>query len=330
MRALVTGASGFLGYELVSQLRDSGAEVVAAVGPAQSEFELQRRKGLEGVARIVACELRQDSPLAEVSEDWDTLFHLASYVRTEEDSVDVRVNDEGTRRLLRQLPIAGKRVVFTSTLAVADNAPGGRITQETVCTPRTMYGRTKLAAEAIVREACRGRGATHTIVRLPTLYGPGYRTGGMFDQIPNRLLAGDPLARLAWPGKMSLLAVEDCARLLHRAALHEASRDRTFLSSSTENPATWQIVEEIAADLKLAYRKIPLPAPFARLIDGALGPWWQVSVVPHRVQVSAWRAHLLLSGLYCEDTELASLLGLTFRDWRGGFARMYAEDSRHH
>jgi nucleoside-diphosphate-sugar epimerase len=328
MRALVTGASGFLGLELVRQLRVAGDEVIAAVGPEQNELEAGRCRTLEGLARIVKCELRDEQPLAQVPEDWDTLFHLASYVRTEEDSDDVRINDEGTQRLLRQLPLAGKRVLFASTLAVADNAAGGHVRPDTICLPRTAYGRTKLAAEAIVRQECGERGAPHTIVRLPTLYGPGYRPGGMFDVLPKRLLAGDVFVGLMWPGPLALLAVEDAARLIHLAALHEGTRDRTFLASSNENPATWQIVEEIAADLGIRYRKVPLPGASAQLLDRALDPLSQVPGLPHRVRVTAWRAHLLLNGLSCDDTLLAPLLGVTFRAWRSGFARMYAEDTR--
>jgi UDP-glucose 4-epimerase len=330
MHALVTGASGFLGLALIRQLCDAGVGVVAAVGPAPSAAEARRIRELEQLPiRIVPCELRRERPFDRVPGEWDTLFHLAAYVETERDSDDVHINDAGTARLLSQLPLSAKRVLYTSTLAVADNAPTGRITPESVCRPRTAYGKTKLAAEAIVREKCAASSAVHTVIRMPTLYGAGYRTNGMFDVLPRQLAAKNPLARLAWPGRLALLAVEDAARLVFRAATAEGSRDRTFLASSNENPTTWEIAEAIAAATGIGYRVLALPGPATTMLRAVLGGWWQATVMPYPLQIAAWRAHLLIDGLYCDGSELAELLGLTFADWRAGFRRMYAEDPRH-
>jgi len=331
MKALVTGASGFVGHRLARLLTEEGAGVVAVVGPVQNELEARRIEDLERhEIRIIKSDLRRDPPLAETPdpEDWDTLFHLAAYVRTEENSPDVRINDLGTARLLRQLPVENKRVVYTSTIAVGDNAPDGKVTAETPCDPRTTYGTTKLAAEELVRTECHRRDAAHTIVRLPTIYGAGYRPGGMFDVLPRRLAAKDPLARVTWPGRLALLAVEDAATLLFRAAACEATEGRTFVASSNENPATWEIAEAIAAATAAPYRPLRLPKLGVRAGRAVLGPWWQASALPHWIQISAWRANLLLNGLYCDGGELLELLGLTPQDWRQGFHRMYAEDSR--
>ena len=330
MQALVTGASGFLGYALIRELTEAGVSVIAAIGPAQSEIETRRALDLkeQGIRRV-ALELRRERPLDEVPTEWDTLFHLAAYVRTEEESEDVHVNDVGTARLLAQLPLAAKRVVYTSTLAVADNAPTGCIAPDTVCQPQTAYGKSKLAAEAIVRERCEANSAAHTIVRMPTLYGPGFRYGGMFDVLPKRLARRDPMARLAWPGRLALLAVQDAARLVFRAAGDSRTNGRTFLASSNENPATWQIAEAIASATGSSYRALPFPGAATTVLRAVLGTWWQASVVPYALQIAAWRARLLINGLYCDGSELGQLLDLTYRDWREGVARMYAEDPRH-
>jgi hypothetical protein len=65
------------------------------------------------------------------------------------------------------------------------------------------------------------------------------------------------------------------------------------------------------------------------VLRATLGGWWQARLVPYPVQIAAWRAHLLLNGLYCDGSELAGMLGVSFGDWRQGFRRMYAEDPRH-
>lgn len=330
MMAFVTGASGFLGHALTRRLLEARVNVIASVGPVQHPLEAQRVSDLErwGV-RIhradLSRELRPDELPAD--EDWDTLFHLAAFVQTEVDSPNVRVNDLGTARLLDKLNLANKRVIFSSTIAVADNAPGGKVTLETSCQPRTAYGRTKLRAEEIVRNECSRAGATYTIIRVPTLYGVGYRQGGMFDVLPDRLRTNAPLARLAWPGRLALLAVDDMAELLYRAACSPDTGNRTFLASSNENPRTHEIIEGIAAAIGVDYRSIPLASPAARILRTLVGDWWQAQVLPHAIRTNTWRARLLLDGLYCDGSELTRLVGMTYRDWRRGLAKMYAESA---
>ena len=150
----------------------------------------------------------------------------------------------------------------------------------------------------------------------------------MFDVLPKQLAANNPLARLAWPGRMALLAVEDAAQLVFRAAAHASTRGRIFLASSNENPTTWEIAESIAAATSVPCRTIKFPGASAAFLRALLGDWWQAPIVPYALKVSAWRARLLLNGLYCDGTELAQLLEVSFRNWREGFARMYAEDPR--
>jgi hypothetical protein len=73
-----------------------------------------------------------------------------------------------------------------------------------------------------------------------------------------------------------------------------------------------------------SYQPLRLPRVIAALLQAGLGPWWQIRFVPYSLQISAWRALLLLNGLHCDGGELNQLLGLRFQDWPEGFRRMYA------
>src|SRR5262249_62096277 len=142
----------------------------------------------------------------------DVVFHLAANIDTDTPESEHRVNDLGTGRLLDWLApvLPGCRVVYTSSVAVIDRAgtADGPMREDTVCTPRTAYGATKLRGEAILRERTAAAASTWTIVRLPTVYGPGGKPGGMFDLLVTAARNRTLVSRLNWPGRTSILLLD--------------------------------------------------------------------------------------------------------------------------
>lgn len=336
MKSLVTGASGLVGCRLVEMLAEKYGEasVVAAVGPDPSPAEEARIASLRqlGVAILPIDVLNKDVFEGPVPQ-FSTLFHLAAYVTTERNSDDVHVNDVGTSNLLARLrpALKGTRVVFTSTLAAAE-APvavrGGLaapLRSETPCLPRIPYGRTKLRAEEIVREQGTQSEYSHTILRLCTVYGPGYREGGMFEVLPKVLRKQSLAGRVAWPGKMSLIFLDDLVRLIMAVAREQQAEDRTFLVSSGEDPSFADIAAQVAHVHGFDHRPIAVPSVAEDLARKVTGAWpvWQRA--PYSVMIAAWRASLLLEGLFCDGSELTRLLNMQYVPWREGFERMYQQ-----
>jgi len=331
VRAIVTGADGFIGCALTELLASEWGpqSVQAVVGPVQHEKEGRRLERLKRLGTpLISSDLRQSPVFHDELADFDVLFHLAAYARTEINSHDVRINDLGTERLLTELRprLAGKRFIYTSTLAAVDRPPGGgRMTSETPCRPRTEYGATKLAAEQMVKAAALEVGFDYTILRLSTVYGPGYRPGGMFDLLA-KLLARNALStRIQWPGKLALLEVDDLARILVQTSTHPDMSNRTFFVSSDEDPTMGEISGRIAQSIGARYRPIVLPPWFLRWLGAVRSPIWQNAAMPHWIKILAWRTSLLLDGLYCDGSELTNLLQTKYQPWRQAFERMYAE-----
>jgi UDP-glucose 4-epimerase len=335
MKFVITGAAGFVGYSLSELLvkRFGADSVQAVVGPAPlHEKERVRYERLKGLGvRTISSDLRESPVLRAALTDFDVLFHLAAYARTEENSRDVRINDLGTERLIRELGprLKGGRVVYTSTIAAVDTpAGGGRIDIRTPCAPKTEYGATKLAAEEVVKRYAAELGYQYSILRLSTVYGPGFRPGGMFDVLAHSLRTNGLSARIQWPGKMAIVGVSDLAQILLAAGIDDRMADRTFLVSTNEDPTMGQIAEQIARVIGAGYRPIRLPQWLMTCLGWSAWPFWQSSFMPHLIRISAWRLSLVIEGFYADGSELTHMLDLQYRPWKEGFAAMYADESR--
>ena len=155
MRALLTGASGFVGSHVRSALADRGAEVRCLVRASSP------RTNLEGLdeAELVVGDLRDRESLVRAIEGCDTLFHCAAdyrlYVREPEQMYASNV--QGTRNVLRAAAEAGvDRVVYTSSVGAlglhADGTPADEATPVTIDDMVGHYKRSKYLAERVAEE----------------------------------------------------------------------------------------------------------------------------------------------------------------------------------
>ncbi len=174
MRALVTGANGFAGRQLVEILVKSGHEVFAAAGPVRPDgYSLHIDvRNFESMARAV----EQSRP--------DVIFHLAgqAFVPTAVarpiETYDV--NAMGTFRLLEVLQDYGGRSKLVPTLVFASSASVyGRIAESNnplredyLISPVDPYGASKAAAECACVAAWRCYGVKAIIARSFNHIGP--------------------------------------------------------------------------------------------------------------------------------------------------------------
>lgn len=167
MRALVTGATGFIGSHLVDVLLARGHEVVALVRDAT------RLKGRSDPKLAVAIgDLTRPDSIASAARGTDVVFHLAAALRARSDADYEAVNAEGTRAVLDAARATGvQRIVYVSSLAAGGPSFEGRpLTGDDPPRPISSYGRTKLAGETLIRNA--PDAPPWIILRPPPVYGP--------------------------------------------------------------------------------------------------------------------------------------------------------------
>jgi dihydroflavonol-4-reductase len=174
MKALVTGATGFV-----------GAAVARALLAAHWQVRVLARKGsdrrnLQGLAvDVEEGDLTDVDSLERAARGCVGLFHVAADYRlgAPDPSQLYRTNVEGTRNVLAAASRAGvQRIVYTSSVATigipADGTPGDEATPNSLGNMIGHYKRSKYLAEEVVMEAARA-GASVVIVSPSTPVGPG-------------------------------------------------------------------------------------------------------------------------------------------------------------
>nr|MDQ3036268.1 NAD-dependent epimerase/dehydratase family protein [Myxococcota bacterium] len=175
IRALVTGAAGFVGGSVVRQLCEQGAEVRALVLPTD---DLRNLRGLDVDIRL--GDVSDRASVARAMRGVDRAFHVAAIYAlwTPDRGARMRtVNVDGTRIVLEEARRAGvARVVHTSSIARFGGQGRGRRATESspfaLGPTRSVYAESKRAAHEVALEAARA-GQDVVIVAPCGPLGPG-------------------------------------------------------------------------------------------------------------------------------------------------------------
>jgi dihydroflavonol-4-reductase len=302
MTSLVTGGTGFIGRRLVRRLieLDGANGVVCLVKPPVTPLEADALDAFRarGVRLLEGDLLRQpvcDEPAPRV----DRVFHLAANIDTDAVERDLLVNHAGTRHLLDWLaPVSkGVRIVYASSVAVHDRnaAPTAPIDESSPLVPRTLYGTTKLLGETILRDRAAVDGYSWTILRLPTVYGPGQKPGGLFDKMIELALGGRLLGRIDWPGRTSIIHVDDVAAAMIELSTRDAAAGEIFCVASDESLTVGEIARTVANAVGRTVHPIRIPGLLLRAGRSLVWNRTIPSALPKFARLSFWRVSLIVS-----------------------------------
>lgn len=210
MKILITGASGFIGTNLVTYLKRN-------VPGVEFTFLVRKKTGKSG-------ELLWEEVTQKNFDRIDAVIHLAGLAHdtknTLDDSAYYKVNFELTRLLYDYYlkSNAGKFIYVSSVKAVADSVDGV-LTEEVHPAPATAYGKSKLQAEEYIRQLSLGvNDKSFYILRPSMVHGPGNK--GNLNLLYKFAAKGLPYPLGAFDNKRSFLSIDNfcfvCKELLTR------------------------------------------------------------------------------------------------------------------
>jgi nucleoside-diphosphate-sugar epimerase len=312
VRFLVTGATGFIGRRLLAEIvrRHGGHSVACFVhdshASAATERETARRYDAAGI-RLIHGDLTRDTVSDHPPPAPDVVFHLAANIDTNASDAAAQVNDRGTANLIRWLGdhLRGRRLVYASSVAVCDrDGPAdGALDEHSPPRPRTAYGRTKLRGEVIVRQSADRIGCTYTILRFPTVYGPGQKRGGMFDLLLRYASDGAWLGRLNWPGRTSIVHVDDAARIMLDLSDRPDAVNQTLCVASDDQLTVADIARKLGARAGHPIDPIDLPRPIWTMVRWIAWNRTVARLVPRSARVAHWRLGLIADDGFWQSAE---------------------------
>jgi nucleoside-diphosphate-sugar epimerase len=284
MKILLTGANGFLGKVLYSQLI--------------SNFSV---KTLSRYSGDYIADLSNERPF--IADKFDIVIHAAgkahSFPKSREDrDAFYSVNVQGTKNLLEglenyKLP---KSFVFISTVAVYGVSEGNLINEQTELNAIDPYGQSKLQAEQLVSKWCTRNNVKCTILRLPLVVGlnPPGNLGAMIKGINN----GYYFNIAGGSAKKSMVLASDITKYLLKAS----EIGGIFNLTDGYHPTFFELSENISRQLG---KRRPINMPywlaelFARIGD----------LFGDKFPLNSAKLHKITSDLTFDDSKAREILG---------------------
>jgi dolichol-phosphate mannosyltransferase len=219
VRALVTGAAGFLGANLVRRLHVAGHEVIALTRSRETAWRLEE---VVAEVRLLELDLRDTAALEQVvaTTEPQWIFHLAAhgaYSWQGDLAQMIAVNVAATAALLRAARAAGVQAFVnagsSSEYGLKSHAPR----EDEWLEPNSHYAVTKAAGTHLTALAA-AEGLPAVTLRLYSIYGPWEEPGRLVPALVREATRGGLPPLVGPQTARDFVYVEDCCEALLRAA----------------------------------------------------------------------------------------------------------------
>ena len=258
---LVTGATGFVGKNLVNFLLRENRHVRACVRRQQKDY-------LDSplLEQFLVEDLSQMLDWGKALQDISVVIHTAARVHIMDDKEAVpltefrKVNTEGTLSLAKQAAEHGvRRFIFISSVKVngemtSIGKPFEPINNDIPADP---YGLSKYEAEQCLLKIADESGMEVVIIRPPLVYGPNVKAN--FASMMKWVSKGVPLPLGAVENKRSLIALDNLCDFIIHCIDHPKAANEVFLISDGEDVSTTELLKKVAKAFGVKAMLLPIP-----------------------------------------------------------------------
>jgi dihydroflavonol-4-reductase len=320
-RVAVTGATGFLGSHIADALRGAGWLVTAIVRPGNTK---PVPAGVDAIESPL-----EPAALTSVLAGTAVIVHAAGLTRAADDRAFHAVNVGGTEAVVAAANNVGAHLILISSQAAIGTGTRQRPSLETDPPhPINAYGRSKLAAEDVVRARS---AAGYTILRPCAVYGPGDR---QFLPLFRWAARGLFLAATPPATAFTFVYVDDAvnAVLLAIDRVSEprpdaASASRTVFIGHPQSQTADDLLRHIAAAVGRRYRPVRIPGALISAAAWFGELWWRIGGRPALDRSRA--VELQAEGFVCSVDRARDELGFSatvgLSDGLARTARWYRE-----
>jgi dihydroflavonol-4-reductase len=261
MNILVTGATGFIGFNLVKFLLNKGYRVFALIRDPQKAAQLSTLN-----VTLINKDIRELDSLTHKTIKVDTIFHLAG-VRGEgrgSQKLYQEINIEGTKKLLSVFGGRIQRFIYCSSVSVYGHHSYLPADEEHQCSPNKIYGWSKLQAEKLAQSICLKQKIPMTIIRPVISYGP-YDFYGMITKLFK--LIDKQQFYLIGNGKnrVHLVYISDLIEGFHLALKKPQAEGEIFIIAGQRPIMIKDLLLLIAKELSRKVPKFKIPISLAKI-----------------------------------------------------------------
>lgn len=262
MRAIVTGATGMIGWNLIEYLAERNVEVLAIVNP-----DSKRKKCISPhkCVTIIESDLKDLLKLT-VEKRYDYFFHFGWKGTHGEAREDIYLQEENVKEALLAVDFAHKAgcCVFIGAGSQAEYGSGyqQKLNGSLPAHPETGYGIGKYMAAIVTGKRCEQLNIRHIWVRILSVYGPGDGMHTMVMSGIRQMLDGVIPSYTKGEQEWDYLYVKDAVEALYLLAQYGIHRKIYCLGSGKTRLLKDYIIDirnAINPDLKVDIGKLPYP-----------------------------------------------------------------------
>lgn len=171
MKVLVTGAGGFVGYEVVKNLRSKGFDVRGLIRNPKQKEKLEKLG-----AEVILGDITDEKTINDAVKGVSKVYHIAALFRQAglPDQEYTRVNVDATKLLLDASVQQGvEKFIYCSTNGVHGDIDNPPANENAPYNPGDVYQVSKLEAEKIVIQYAKSGKINASVIRPAMIYGPG-------------------------------------------------------------------------------------------------------------------------------------------------------------